>query len=179
MRAPTSIATIALAALLLSGCLPQQSTVTPTPAPSSTPVFASDEEALAAATAAYAAYLAMSDKIAADGGTNPERLKPFVTAEWLKRETEVFNVFAARGITQSGFTSFTNATIQQYSDNSVSMYVCTDSSDTRVHSSDGVDVTPADRNNLSSLEVTFDVTVVPDRELRLGGNEPWPGESFC
>ena len=61
MRAPTSIAAVALAVLLLSGCVPQQSTDTPTPEPSSTPVFATEEEALAAATAAYAAYQAGVD----------------------------------------------------------------------------------------------------------------------
>ncbi len=68
MRAPTSIALVALAVLLLSGCLPPQTTVTPTPEATAAPVFASDEEALAAATAAYAAYLAMSDQIFAEGG---------------------------------------------------------------------------------------------------------------
>lgn len=179
MRTPTSIATIALAVLLLSGCVPQPSTVTPTPDASSTPVFASDEEALAAATAAYAAYLAMSDLIAGDGGVNPERLQPLVTEGWLKREIDVFSLFAAKGLSQSGSTSFSNAAIQQYSDDFVSIYVCTNSSDTRVHNSAGVDVTPPDRETLSSLEVTFRAATALPSKLRLERNEPWSGESFC
>ncbi|MDJ0334528.1 hypothetical protein QMG83_04760 [Salinibacterium sp. G-O1] len=179
MRARTSIALVALAVLLLSGCLPQPSTVTPTPEASSTPVFASDEEALAAATAAYAAYLAMSDQIAADGGVNPQRLEPFVTEEWLKRETGVFSILVSRGMSQTGSTSFRDATLQQYSNVSVSIYVCADSSETRFHDSAGGDVTPANRQTLNSLEVTFEISEFPDLELRLEGNEPWSGESFC
>ena len=73
MRALTTVAGVAIGALLLSGCLPQQPTATPPPEATAAPIFASDEEALAAATAAYAAYLAMSDQILKDGGKDPDR----------------------------------------------------------------------------------------------------------
>ncbi|MCU1637074.1 MAG: hypothetical protein JWQ68_2313, partial [Cryobacterium sp.] len=43
------------------------------------PVFATDEDALAAATEAYAAYLSMSDRILMDGGAQPERIREVAT----------------------------------------------------------------------------------------------------
>ena len=179
MRAFTTIAAVAIGAMLLSGCLPQQPIALPPPEATAAPIFASDEEALAAATAAYAAYLAMSDLIAADGGANPERLEPFVTADWLQREVKVFTNLGSRGLSQTGSTLFTNATVQQYSQDSVAIYVCTDSTETRVRDSAGADLTPADRETQTSLEVTFEVISTAPVQLRLDGNEPWSGESFC
>ena len=179
MRALTTIAAAAIGTLLLSGCLPQQPTATPPPEVTAAPIFASDEEALAAATAAYAAYLSMSDQIAADGGANPDRLEPFVTADWLLREVEVFTNFASRGLSQTGSTVFTNVTVQQYSQDSVVIYVCTDSTETRVHNTVGADLTPADRETQTSLEVTFEVISTAPVQLRLDGTEPWFGQSFC
>ena len=179
MRAPTSIAALALAVLLLSGCLPQQSAVTPTPEPTSTPVFASEEEALAAATAAYAAYLAVSDQIGADGGANPERLKPLVTAEWLAKEVGAFKEFSSTGWRQSGLTTLRSSALQQFSDDSVTLYVCTDANETRFYDSSGADVTPAVRQTESSLEVSFAIGASADGRLLLEGNDPWAAESFC
>ena len=179
MRAPSSIAAVALAVLLLSGCVPQQSTNTPTPEPSSTPVFASEEEALAAATAAYAAYLAVSDQIGADGGANPERLEPLVTAEWLTKEIGAFKEFSVTGWKQSGVTTVRSAILQQFSDDSVSIYVCTDASATRFNDASGADVTPAVRQTVSSLEVSFVLGSSVADGLLLESNDPWSTESFC
>ena len=66
--APTAAAAllVLLLAVLLSGCASTtepQPTLTPT-ATDAAPLFASDEEALAAATEAYAAYQAVSTEIA-------------------------------------------------------------------------------------------------------------------
>ncbi|MDQ1582169.1 MAG: hypothetical protein QOF36_223, partial [Microbacteriaceae bacterium] len=64
------LATLAGAGLIvitLAGCATSASPM-PTPSAVHSPLFASDEEALKAATDAYAAYLAMSDTIAQEGG---------------------------------------------------------------------------------------------------------------
>jgi hypothetical protein len=55
-------ATALVAVALLVGCVPQDPVITPVPEPSSSPVFASDEEALAAATEAYGRYLRKVDE---------------------------------------------------------------------------------------------------------------------
>ena len=71
MRILPSIALAALVVSLFSGCIPTEPLAdTPAPQPTSTPVFASEEEALAAAVEAYAGYLEMSDLIASEGGAN-------------------------------------------------------------------------------------------------------------
>ena len=95
-------------ALLLGGCTPQSEPVRPKPSPSASPIFASDDEALAAATKAYAAYLEVSDEIAQDGGKNPERIGGFVSADWLPSEISDFGEFAGSGHRQVGSSSFDN-----------------------------------------------------------------------
>ena len=181
---PLAVGLAVVVTLLLSGCLPLEPTVSPTPRPSSTPVFASEEEALAAAEAAYARYLEVSDAIAADGGANPERLQQLATPEWFLQEQVAFEEFASSGNHQTGSTSFRNSELQQLIDEgggaaSVVMYVCLDASATRIVDGGGVDVTPANRPTSVSLEVTFDVPSADPSHLRLANNEPWPGESFC
>ena len=87
MRIFPRVTFAALAAvLLLSGCVPTSPTVTPGPLPSSTPIFATEDDALAAATAAYAAYVKISDQIFMEGGANPDRLKSVATGEQLKAD---------------------------------------------------------------------------------------------
>ncbi|WP_309619479.1 hypothetical protein [Salinibacterium sp.] len=184
MRAPTSIAAVALAVLLLSGCVPQQSTNTPTPEPSSTPVFASEEEALAAATAAYAAYLAVSDQIGADGGANPERLEPLVTAEWLTKEIGVYEKFALTKNSLQGSTTFRESKLQRLSEESggeaeVVIYTCTDFSATRFIDAVGADVTPVDRQTTAGLEIAFVIEDGDSARLFLAGSEPWSTDALC
>ncbi len=71
MARTTKLAAVVIACALISGCLPTPTNVIPTAVPTGTPVFASEEEALAAAIEAYEAYLAVSDAILPDGGRGP------------------------------------------------------------------------------------------------------------
>ena len=82
--------------LLLAGCGGGDPIPTLPPTPSATPIFASEEEALAAAEDAYAAYRGMSDQISAEGGANPERIAPFVTESRLADELRGFATFALK-----------------------------------------------------------------------------------
>ena len=180
----TGVALAALATLLLSGCLPSTPVVTPEPLPSSTPVFASDADALAAATDAYRAYVEVSDQIARDGGVEPERLSPLVTPEWLAKEVASFNKFAKLSRHQTGSTSFRVTGLQGVHDDghggvSVGAYVCTNVSGTRFLDASGTDVTPADRVSRVSLEVTFKGTPPASSQLVLARNEPWSGTGVC
>ena len=92
---------VGLFVVALVGCAPEDSPVPP-PTPDVKPLFASDEEALAAAEEAYAAYLAMSDEISHDGGVNPERIAPFVTSERLVTELDSFGRQRDLGIRSAG-----------------------------------------------------------------------------
>jgi hypothetical protein len=177
------VASLGLAALLLSGCLPQSHTATPTPQPSSTPVFASDEEALAAAEAAYAEYLRVSDAITADGGANPERIEPLVTVAQYQVELDGFQLYQSKGWKTAGSSQFETLELQNYSENGdgsadISMYVCSDISNQRVVDSNGLDVTPADLPTRQTLQVSMIAELGPP-SVRLDGTEIWDSAQGC
>lgn len=170
--------------MLLSGCAKPDPVVTPAPASSSKPLFASDEDALAAATKAYAAYLKMSDQIAQEGGVNPQRLSPLVTPEWLGKQIAVFDKFAETGNRQTGTTTFTVNRLQKVDDNgrgeaTVVVYVCTDLSSTKILNSSGADVTPADVQTTVPFEESFVSTAERGAVLLLSEDVVWAGKNFC
>jgi len=173
------VAGLALSAVfVLSGCVAPQSIVMPTSAQTSTPVFASDEEALAAATAAYTEYLRVSDAITADGGANPERIKPLVTAEQYAVELAGFTSLSAEGWQTRGESTFTNALLQTYDvAGNVSIYVCSNTAGIQVTDSAGVDVTPASAQKQQTLQVSFfagsNVGLVLER------TEVWDSKANC
>ncbi|MGV8883082.1 MAG: hypothetical protein ACOH19_13110 [Rhodoglobus sp.] len=165
--------------LLLAGCVPQPVENPAEPAPSSAPVFASEEEALAAAVAAYEEYLKVSDEIAADGGANPERLKDLVTEEWYEVELEGFASIRDAGISQIGATHSRNAVLQSYTNDSpgeVRLNICADTSETRFLNATGADVTSQSRKTLVTVEAIFSLQA---EDLLLDGNEPWAEDSLC
>jgi len=184
MRILLTFAGATIAVLLMAGCVPPSDDVTPSPQPSSSPVFASDEEALAAAEAAYGEYLAVSDAIAADGGANPERIQPLVTPEWFEHESDAYEAFSRTGRVQRGETAISRFELQQVDDPggsraTVVAYVCADFSATSFEDASGQDVTPIDRPTRASLEVTLVSSVASDGALLVSGSEPWPSDSFC
>lgn len=176
------LAAVPLTVLLLSGCTPADPPVTPRPAPSSTPAFASDEEALAAATKAYAAYLAMSDTIGADGGANPQRIAPLVSKAQLKKELEGFGPLRENRYHTSGSSAFDTSSLELYRETTKGaeavLYLCLDSSAVRVMDSSGTDVTPLDRISRRPFEIGF-AQSMESRTLVLERSDLWDGEDFC
>ena len=180
---PAALALVAAAALLLSGCTGDTPVVLPSPQSSIAPVFASDEEALAAAEDAYGRYLAASDAINAKNGEDPQTIAPFVHSDFLPEVLEEFESFESRGLSEKGNLSFDSATLQQYEDNladpaRISVYVCVDASKTRVIDEKGNDVTSPDRRTRIPLEVTFE-TEERLQNLLILSSDVWSGEDFC
>ncbi len=187
MRGMRGIGAVALAAafaLLLGGCAPQSEPVRPKPSPSASPIFASDDEALAAATKAYAAYLAMSDQIAQEGGMNPERLSPLVSADWLPNEVAAFAKFSDSGHRQLGFSKFDHVQLQQLGKSDggnewVRIYLCLDFSDAQLVDSQGHNVRPRDLDLRSPFQASFQSSQAEPLRLVLTESELWPGADFC
>lgn len=163
-----------LGALVLTGCATPTPMPTAPPAPSDSPVFASDEEALAAAEEAYGRYSRVADQILVDGGADPERLKEFVSDEIYATEEPGFLRFASKGWHGVGETYFT-LTLQHYDDRQVVVYSCDDVSETDVLDSAGVSVVKPDRTTLIPFEVTFDV----EDSMRIVGSDVWTGGGVC
>ncbi len=173
--------TLTLAALLLSGCVPSAPPATSTPSPAATPVFASEEDALVAAEAAYAEYLRVSDAITADGGTEPERIEPLVTAEQYEVELEGFLIYSSRGWKTTGASSFSDVVLQSYRDQggiaNISLYVCSDISALKIFDSAGSDLTPSEVPERQTLQLFF--TTQETSDLLLESAEIWNSESGC
>ncbi|MEO7006317.1 MAG: hypothetical protein ABI275_02620 [Terrimesophilobacter sp.] len=171
-------------ALLLGGCAPQSEPVRPKPSPSASPIFASDDEALAAATKAYAAYLKVSDEITQTGGLHPEKISDFVTPEMLSQSLSQYVPYRERGLSSDGVSTFDAVSLQQVSNRrdggaDVDLYLCLDISGVKILDSAGADVTVTNRPDRLPLEVTLSSVGVDKKRLLVARSETWPGTSFC
>ncbi|MEK7663737.1 MAG: hypothetical protein AAB357_06160 [Actinomycetota bacterium] len=168
---------IPLIAIALAGCSAQP------PAPKETaaateqkPLFATDAEALAAAEAAYANYLEVSDQIARDGGANPERLKGIVSDQLYKESSDVFITYLTNSINVDGSTSFDSLHVADISSTAATFYVCLDVSGTNLLSADSEIVTP--QNRQSRLPIVFGVSKTGEK-FKIESSEVWSGRNYC
>jgi hypothetical protein len=169
-----------LPALTLIGCAapPPQA---PSPAASvaaDVPAFASDEEALAVATDAYAAYLAMRDLILSEMGANALRIDAVATNQAKESFSRDAADFEERQIRIVGSTKFDSVVLQGLSDaGKVTIYVCNDVSQTDLIGPDGVSMVAADRNARSPWEVVVEVRSMSKAFVE--ARTLWSGENFC
>lgn len=163
-----------LIALLLAGCTDPNPMPTPPPTPSTTPVFASDEEALAAAEEAYGKYLAAADEVIRSGGEGAEIVQPFLSAELYERDRKSFEQFIENGWTGVGKTTF-SLSLQRIDENAVVTYACDDFSQTDVLDRAGNSVVSPDRVTRVPYEVEFAV----DDHMRIVRKDLWGGDGIC
>lgn len=163
--------------LLLAGCVQSEPVDVPTPAPSVTPVFASEEEALAAAEEAYAAYVELADQIFIEGGVQPERLAAVATGEFLDASVAGFEMVQEDGWTSTGGTVFRNLELQSFDPFSpigvLTVYVCEDVSAVDVFDATGASVVSPGRPDTTTLQATFDLV---EGSLLISGREAWSNE---
>ncbi|MFB9308670.1 hypothetical protein BJY17_001863 [Agromyces hippuratus] len=168
--------------LLLSGCT--GSVPAPSPSPSadaSQPIFASDEEALAALTVAYASFLAVSAEVTADSGTSSERLEAVASGPALEDELSAAERFAVEGLRTSGTIEFAVEELQfaDYDAHGalVTAYVCDDIS--------GLDLLDASGTSLvvegRIVKIPYTVVVQGDRpeSMKVTERTLWERENFC
>lgn len=178
-----AVAAAATAAFVLSGC----TTEDPAPVPTSdtspaAPVFASDEEALAAATNAYIAYFKISDEILDSGGQDVEKLQGVTTEAQYQFELPDYVDAKRRKVHSSGSTSIDTVSLESYVSDSadgkeiVTLYACVDVSAIKVFDAKGKSVLEPDREVRLPFEPTFDLV---DGRLLLSGGNPWTGKNFC
>jgi len=160
----------------LVGCVPGDPQPTRSPTASHTPLFASDEAALKAATGAYAAYLKMSDTILQAGGQDPERMSQVATGSALKTELSGFETARSRSWRQKGNTRFSNIQLQSVSAHSITVYVCVDVSHVDVVDSGGKSVVSESRPARSAAVIGM---VADSHSLQVATNEPWNGDGVC
>ncbi len=177
--AATALGLTLIAAAGLAACAPQDPVHPPSPGPSSTPVFASEEEALAAAEDSYLAYLGIADQIAANGGQNPTRIDSVATGELHESAIEGFGVLRQKTWHTSGSTVLNNLVEQSFDlvgSPVVVAYICIDVSGVDVLDESGASVVSEERPDLQAFEVSFEShgdALVPDTR------EPWNGSGVC
>ncbi len=173
-----------VAALVLVGCVPTTTPASTAPKPTATPVFATEAEALAAATKAYAAYSKASDSVTFDGGKRPDRISRFVSSEQLTRELKGFLYYKENSVSSRGTSKFDSVRIESFAGQSrgnfeLSVYLCSDVSTIRLVDSAGVDVTPQDLPRRSPMEVGFELGDRSHEKLIVSRSESWTGNDYC
>ena len=174
-----------LGTLALSGCASEPAPrVSESTAPTDAPVFASDAEALAAATEAYAAYLRVIDTVLGDGGSDSARLAAVTSDEALRAETKAASFYSDQGYRSVGSTSFDSLQLQFVEDDGqgstiLSAYLCSDVAGVDVVDSAGASVVPADRVDRFPLQVRFQNLRVASKALLITSSDSWTGKNFC
>jgi len=172
------------AALVFGGCAAEDPIVRPSPDPSSTPLFASDEEALAAAEEAYGRYQAVEAQVLVDGGQQSERIQGLAVREALTAAEDGFSDYRANGYKNVGATDFETVEVQHYSPfaedgrDVVALYICLDFSKQDVVNANNVSVVRPGRLLRQAFEVSFDVAESGDG-LVLSAREPWGDNDIC
>ena len=167
-------------ALGMGGCVAPTPDPTPSTsaAPSASPLFNSDEEALAAATEAYAAYLTAADQSGQGGWLDSSALQPLQTDEAFADDVAIAKKFSALGYLQLGASSFDSLKVQQVDVFEVIAYLCLDVTQVDVVDATGASIVDRSQPRRLPLEVSF--TPSDERDsLVFGGSEVWSGETFC
>ena len=177
-------ATALVATFALVGCV---STPAPTPstsAPTDAPVFASDEDALAAATEAYAAYLKVSDASWTDERTTRDDFLALSTGQAHDEDLSASELFDENGWRKVGTTTFDSIRLQSSGPNlggnwEVRTYLCIDVSESDVIDVTGQSVATPDRPLRLPLEVAFVSTSSTNKNLLVSESQVWSGSNFC
>lgn len=167
----------------LAGCDagPVDPTSSPPPSPAP-PIFASDEEALAAAEAAYAAYLSEVDKVTQSGGVDEGELAQFVAPDYLAELVQSLAKLRESGNRTTGSSSYDGMRMLDQPGTTealVRVYVCLDTSKVRVLGADGEDVTPEKKPTRLPIVASFTSREPGSSVLVPSGSEVWPGDDFC
>ena len=168
-----------------AGCTaPSPSEPAPTSNPPTVaPVFASDEEALAAATEAYSNYLATYDASWAHGPSPMDEYLALSIGEAHEDEVQSLAGWEANGWYATGTTTFDSIRLQGVERRSgvvnISTYLCLDISKGDVVDASGSSVVKPDQPTRLPLEVEFETTPPSPTDLKISRSEIWSGTDFC
>lgn len=144
-------------------------------------MFASDEEALAAAEELYGRYLRIANKIGQGGWKDTSGLEEVEKDGALDDDRKNAAEFSSRGWVQTGSSSFDSTRLQQLRDGGAGhiglvVYLCVDVSSVDVVDATGKSVVTSTRLDRQPLEIAMDDT---DGVLKLNRSQVWSGKDFC
>ncbi len=172
-----------LVAVLLTGCVEPAPVISPTAAPGE-PVFASEEEALAAAEEVFAKYLEASTQMAASGGVDMTPFDGLLTERQLADETETAASLVERGWHLEGDLDYYGFAPQQIDlanprSAYIQAYVCLDLQGVAYFNEAGEDQSAVDHAPSSPLEVVFVSAPNDSTTLLIDLADTWTGSNFC
>lgn len=155
-----AVATTVSVGFLLTGCVSPEPVVTPVETTGAQPIFASDEEALAAAVEAYEGYSTMIAEISNNGGEEADQISEFVSKDLLELELAGFAEFRELGIRLIGSVRYFSPKLQQHWQDEndqahVIAYFCADASSYSVVKGTGEPYRPDSVPHSYVVEVRF------------------------
>ncbi|MBG6213776.1 hypothetical protein IWX77_001712 [Cryobacterium sp. CAN_C2] len=122
----------------------------------------------------------MSNKIAHEGGVDPQRISDFAVGKVRESELGVYETLSTGGLHLVGDLAFDSLTIQSadLESGAVVAYVCLDVSDTDVVDGTGLTVVPPGRPDRYPLQVSLIRGSTSDR-LLVEKSDSWSGSNFC
>jgi hypothetical protein len=143
------------------------------------PVFASDDEAVAAAVATYERYLVLNAEIDADGGADAERVLEVATKSYgLELVAEYRSMRHAGGSITGAATLVTSRLIEIDRDRTrLTIAMCVDLGEMRIFNAAGEDVTPPRDEGRTSFEVAF--RSANSARVLLDGSAIATGDHLC
>jgi len=186
MPRPLALALVPLALLatILAGCTQPTRLPPPEPSAAGEPLFASDEEALAAAFNAYGRYIRVSNTLSSSMDADTALLAEVAVVGHVEEVAESIEDLRAAGLRTEGQAEIRAFNLQQHfesanGDVSVLTYVCLDVTNLRVVDEQGQDKTPAERDDLVGLEVVFWAINGLDPDLKVASSKSWTGSDLC
>jgi len=182
-RLRLAVAPLVLLIATLTACAEPTRLPPPEEPAARAPLFASDEEALAAATEAYEEYLAVSNAITSNPDAPLAPLQEKTSSAHFENLEASITQLRAQGLRSEGSSALASVELQQHSQIGdeilIVVYVCLDVSSTRLLDQNGNDVTPRDRADRVALEVALINESGALRDLIVDGSETWTGGLNC
>jgi hypothetical protein len=168
--------------LLVAAASVACTTPAPKPTPTLTAIFASEDEALAAATDTYEKYTAALDSESANGDASAEAIRDFVTPEYFEQFAEPSTI-KTNGWHTEGVTTFDSVSLLTFDETEgrarVSVRLCRDVSGLRILDAEGNEVLPPGRSERFPVEVRFLSESTDSATLSISESGSWSGDDFC
>jgi len=166
-----------LLVLALTGCA-----APPTPQPTPTPVFASEDEAFAAAEATYRAYVDALNQVDLSDPETFEAVYEWTTGEANAEARKAFSAWHADGWVVSGASKATTVEPRLMGGRkvkTVELAVCVDVSQVTLVDSNGVSMVSESRPDVQSVLVTLTPTATNETGMSIVGFAGRDGEPTC
>lgn len=178
-KTTTRMLALLACALTMTACAPAEPQATPTP--TKTAIFASEDEALAAAVTVYKKYSEAYFAVLASGVADYQRVRDFVTRGYFT-ELNGDTSFENKGEHTEGAPEFDSAALidlhQSQESATIQIRICQDVSNVNIYNSNDELLSTDSRQLRFPIELSLRWDN-KDNVLRIADEGPWQGENFC